>query len=265
MLSNNIYTASNFVFEVKAINKHNQLNIYINDRENLTVFPLKNRRRRLTINRILRKLSEKCKENPKVVGIDLSASEKRASGWAVLIGKRAKTLRLKTDKDLVNETIKMKPDLIAIDAPLSLPKGRDCISDLCQCRKFGITRECERKLRRRGIKIFPCLIKSMQPLTERGIKLRKGFESRGFKVIETYPGAAQDILHIIRKKMSVKELQQGVLNFGLKIENDRQFNRFSDDELDAITSALVGYFYLANEHEAIGSESEGQLIIPKKY
>jgi len=34
------------------------------------------------------------------------------------------------------------------------------------------------------------------------------------------------------------------------------------DEIDALTSALVGYFYLIGMYEAIGNHEEGYLIIP---
>jgi len=34
------------------------------------------------------------------------------------------------------------------------------------------------------------------------------------------------------------------------------------DELDALTSALAGYFYLAGWYEAIGNPAEGYLILP---
>jgi len=34
------------------------------------------------------------------------------------------------------------------------------------------------------------------------------------------------------------------------------------DEIDALTSALVGYFYLIGMYEAIGNDEEGYLIIP---
>jgi predicted RNase H-like nuclease len=34
------------------------------------------------------------------------------------------------------------------------------------------------------------------------------------------------------------------------------------DELDALTSALVGFLYLAGSYEAIGNIDEGYLIIP---
>ena len=35
------------------------------------------------------------------------------------------------------------------------------------------------------------------------------------------------------------------------------------DELDAVTSALVGHFYLADQYEAIGADDEGYMIIPR--
>jgi len=152
---------------------------------------------------------------PRVVGIDLSASEKRRTGWALLEGRFVESKLLKTNKEIIDATVKVKPDLVSIDSPLSLPKGRDCTSDSCECRRFGITRECERVLRSRGIFIFPCLIRSMQGLTERGIRLKEEFENLGFSVVESYPGVAQDILRIIRKKVSVEELKEGLVDFGL--------------------------------------------------
>jgi len=40
----------------------------------------------------------------------------------------------------------------------------------------------------------------MRKLTMRGIKLREIFQSQGFHVIEVYPGGAQDVLGIPRKR-----------------------------------------------------------------
>lgn len=198
---------------------------------------------------------------PKIVGLDLSASEKRETGWTLLEGRFVKTRLVKTTKEIVSATVEAKPDLISIDSPLSLPKGRDCTSDSCECRKFGITRECERILRSRGIFVFPCLLPSMQHLTERGMQLKKDFEDLGFSVIESYPGVAQDILRIVRKKISVEELKQGLIDFGLT--GDFVNRKSTHDELDAITSALVGYFYLTGYYEALGNEEEDYLVIPK--
>jgi uncharacterized protein YprB with RNaseH-like and TPR domain/predicted nuclease with RNAse H fold len=240
--------------------QHSMLELKINKAKPILIDTKKNRTPSKAINHLLVKLRKK-KAYPIVVGIDLSASEKRPTGWALLQGKTVKARLLKTDEEIIDATVEVAPDVISIDSPLSLPKGRDCTRDNCKCRKFGITREAERILRRRGVYVFPSLIRSMQPLTERGIRMKKEFEKRGLSVIESYPGAAQDILRIIRKKVSLEDLKQGLQNVGLAGEFVN--NKNSHDELDAITSALVGYFYLGNEYEALGNEEEGFLIIPK--
>ncbi len=200
---------------------------------------------------------------PVVVGIDLTGSEKRPSGWACLRGNDAEVRRFHTDEDLIAETLSRNPELVSIDSPLSIPKGRHCTSDKCWCRrKYGIARECERELWRRGVRVYPCLLPSMQNLTKRGMRLAREFRSRGLRVIESYPGAAQDILRISRKKTSLEELKAGIRDLGLKGESlEASVNH---DELDAVTSALVGYFFLAKSYEAVGTPEEEFLIIPKK-
>jgi predicted nuclease with RNAse H fold len=102
----------------------------------------------------------------------------------------------------------------------------------------------------------------MQDLTKRGMRLAGEFRSQGLEVIESYPGAAQDILRISRKKTSIEDLNAGIRDLGLK----GQFveDPVNHDELDAVTSALVGYFFLAQSYEGVGTPEEGLLIIPKK-
>lgn len=94
----------------------------------------------------------------------------------------------------------------------------------------------------------------------RGIKLTKIFEEKGFEVIESYPGAAQDILGIPRKKVNLKELEVDLTNLGIQIHSQNQV--IAHDELDALTSSLVGYLYLAGSYEALGNIDEGYLIVP---
>ena len=114
---------------------------------------------------------------------------------------------------------------------------------------------------RRGLRVFPCLLPSMQQLTERGIRLANAFRKRGYRVIESYPGAAQDIMRIPRKRSSLEDLAQGLGAFGIK--GDFRSEQVSHDELDAITSAVVGYFFLTGDYEALGRECEERLIVPK--
>jgi predicted nuclease with RNAse H fold len=241
--------------------QRSMLELRINNSKPILINTRRNRTPSKAIDYLLLRIKKNKKEYPKVVGIDLSASEKRSTGWALMEGKRVQVKLLKTDKEIIETTTGVNPDLVSIDSPLGLPKGRDCTKDSCECRRFGITREAERILRHRGVFIFPSLIRSMQLLTERGIHLRKMFEKRGFPVIESYPGAAQDILRIIRKKVSLEDLKLGLESIGLT--GEFAHNRNSHDELDAITSALVGYFYIAGEYEALGNKEEGYLIIPK--
>lgn len=230
------------------------------DRERVSLGIRKIERPLVTVKNLLAKMLSTT-GIPKVVGIDLRASEIRPTGWALLVGDAAITKIVKTDEEIIRETIQHVPNVISIDSPLGIPFGRCCTKDSCKCRIRGILRECERTLWRRGVRVFPCLLPSMQKLTERGMRLAKEFRERGYKVIESYPGAAQDIMRIPRKKSSLDDLAGGLQAFGIK--GACLTEGCCHDELDAITSAVVGYFYLTGDYEALGNEHEEWLIIPK--
>jgi len=191
----------------------------------------------------------------KILGIDLAGSEKRKTGICILNEElEANSFCLFKDKEILDLIEKEKPDLIAIDAPLSLPKGRKSLN-----KKSKIHfRECDRELLKRGIKFFPITLGPMRKLTARGIKLRKILEKK-YKVIEVYPGATQDILKIPRKQKSMEELKRGLEKQGIKILNKNP----NADELDAITCAFTGFLYLKGKYIAIGNKKEGQIILPK--
>lgn len=190
-----------------------------------------------------------------VLGIDLAGSPKRKTGICILNEKlEADCFCVFEDKEILNLINKIKPKLIAIDAPLSLPKGRKSLK-----RKENIHfRECDRELWRYKIKFFPITLGPMRKLTERGIKLRKILEKK-FKVIEVYPGATQDILKIPRKQKGFEKLKKGLEKLGIKILKENP----NADELDAITAAFTGWLYLKGKCVAIGDKKEGQIIIPK--
>ena len=196
-----------------------------------------------------------------VVGVDLTGSEQRKSGWAAVTGRNLTMDLVASDADLMERTLAAEPFLVSIDSPLSLPAGRLSEFDDDPGRnEYGIVREAERQLRRRGIHVYPALLPSMQRLTRRGVELATRLRKCGVPVIESYPGAAQDILGIPRKKTSLKHLVDGLRRFGydgLSSEAD-----VSHDELDAATSALVGQFMLAGYWEALGSTEEDYMIVP---
>lgn len=200
-------------------------------------------------------------EHAKIIGIDLTGSESRPTGWCTLRGSEAETLRICTDEEMLARVLAERPALISIDSPLSIPFGRSSVEDSDPGREqYGIMRRCERELKRRGINVYPCLLPSMQGLTRRGMRLAERFRAVGVPVIESYPGAAQDIMAIPRKGAGLEYLRQGLADFGIR--GSFVDNPVSHDELDAITSALVGSFFLSGRYEALRGPTEGALIIP---
>ncbi|UPK27023.1 ribonuclease H-like domain-containing protein [Bradyrhizobium sp. 195] len=200
-------------------------------------------------------------EKAKIVGIDLTGAEKRPSGFCVLDGNVAVTSTINSDAEMVSRILAERPALVSIDSPLSLPEGRISVGDDDPGRaEFGIMRRCERELKRRGINVYPALLPSMQRLTERGMRLAEIIRKHGIPVIESYPGAAQDIMGIPRKGAGEKYLKQGLAEFG--IAGPFETETVTHDELDAITSAVVGSFFLSGQFEALRGPTEGALIIP---
>ncbi len=216
------------------------------------------RERRAGLHLLLPKLERRCGRAPTVVGIDLRGTPKNPTGMAVCRGHGVETQILHTDAEILQATIAAEPGIVSIDAPLSLPRGRRSVSDDSPCReKGGIVRDAERVLWSRRIPVYPSLIRHMQGLTRRGIALTAKLRKRGIPVIESYPGAAQDVLGIPRKGVDQALLALGLSEFGFDVPQG-----ITHDELDAITSALVGYVFLAGEYEAIGADDEGHMILP---
>jgi hypothetical protein len=190
-----------------------------------------------------------------VVGIDLAGSPRRDTGVCTLTGESITSCTiLHTDQEIIEYIEKKDPALVAVDAPLNLPPGRKTMED----KNGEHFRPCDRELLRRGIPFFPITLGPMRLLTARGIRLKRVLTSRGYSVIEVYPGAAQDIWNIGRKQNGLSTLSRGLKKCGVK-GLDR---KMSGDELDAITAALVGQLFLRGKAEVIGSLSLGAIIIP---
>jgi histidinol phosphatase-like PHP family hydrolase/predicted nuclease with RNAse H fold/dephospho-CoA kinase len=192
----------------------------------------------------------------RVIGIDLTAGDK-STGVAVLNDCSVETCSLFSDEEILAYVRKHKPKIVSIDSPLGLPGGGDSIDP-----KAGIMRVAEHDLASIGIPAYPSLIDSMENLTLRGIRLRRAIEAfpRAPRVIESYPGAAQDILCIPRKQKSLDLLREGLRRLGL---NGVGLETRSHDEMDAITSAIVGRYFEVGLFEPMGIPSEAQLIVPK--
>ena len=196
-------------------------------------------------------------KHPQVVGIDLAGSPKRNTGICTLKKNRITLCSIiHTDQEILEYIEKANPVLITVDAPLHLPPGRKSIED----KNGEHFRPCDRELLRRGIRFFPITLGPMRLLTKRGIRLEKVLTRRGYRVVEVYPGAAQDLWNISRKQGGLSKLRKGLQRLGIK--GLRQ--KMNGDELDAVTAALVGQWFLNGKAEVLGNFRRGAIVIPSE-
>jgi predicted nuclease with RNAse H fold len=189
-----------------------------------------------------------------IVGLDLAGVERRATGFCVLTEMKAQTSLVYTDEEILWKIEESRTKVVAVDAPLSLPPGRNSIEQ----RTNVHLRECDKELLQKGIRFFPITLGPMRELTERGMCLRRILESKHFTVIEVYPGGAQDILGIPRKQRGLEKLKAGLEKAGIIGLN----NGISDHELDATTCALVGKLFLEGKSVTYGTPEQG-IVMPR--
>ncbi len=198
------------------------------------------------------------------LGIDPTGSERRKSGLAVVDEQlHTDSWVAATDDEILRATLEARPDVVAIDSPLALPKGRCCADPSCACVVHGIVRAADREIARLGYHPFWTLLPSMVPLTLRSIDLKERMEAAGLTVIEVYPGAAQDRLGLPRKHRSLQGLERGLVDLGIRFKDPER--KRVHDELDAATAAYVGFCYLQDSYEAIGPTDEVQIILPQAH
>ena len=192
-----------------------------------------------------------------MVGLDLAGSERRRTGFCTMDQQLScETKVLYAEEEIIKETVAPRPDVVSIDAPLFLPKGRKSL----EIKGPPHLRACDRVLLEMKIKFFPISLGPMRKLTERGMKLRAVFEGSGLSVIESFPGAIQDVLGMPRKQEGLERLRTALLRYGVRGEVARK--DLTGDELDAITCALVGKMFLEGDSRAIGDPEEGLMILP---
>jgi uncharacterized protein len=189
-----------------------------------------------------------------IVGLDLAGVESRPTGYCVLRGMTAETCLRYSDKEIIQGVFQLKPQVVAIDAPLCLPPGRKSIEE----RTSIHLRESDRQLLKMGIKLFPITLGPMRKLTERGIRLKSILEAQKLIVIEAYPGGTQDVLGIPRKQQGLEKLRAGLEKLGIMGLNPGM----SDHELDAVTCAHVGRLFLEGKAVSYGAPNQC-IVMPK--
>jgi len=183
-----------------------------------------------------------------IIGIDLAGMEKNPSGICIIEGDNILLKTSYTDKEIIETVQTSLPELIVIDAPLSLPRGRCCLEKECVCASGGHFRQCEVEIRRYG-PVLPLNFRGMKMLTMRGISLKEKLE--GYTLLETHPRTVQKMLGITDLIQYVKD------RFELDVKP-------SAHELDGFLAALTGLSYLEDCYMELGDPQEGTIILPEK-
>ena len=193
----------------------------------------------------------------RIVGLDLAGSPQRSTGFCLLTrGRYTRTRVLGDDPSILEAVRRSASRLVVVDAPLSLPRGRESLE------RAGPPhlRECDRELHRLGIRFFPVTLGPMRLLTARGLRLKAALESEGIRVFEGYPGGTQDLLGWPRKSEGVSRLQSALRRFGFRGDVARR--RLTHDELDAVSIAWTGQLFLEGRAVEIGDPEEGTMLLP---
>ena len=182
-----------------------------------------------------------------IIGIDLAGKPENPTGWAAWENKKVKASLLYMDNQMLEAITQSKPEVIAVDAPFSLPKS-------------GILRKADREMIKNGYRVFPPRLPAMKTLTMRAMKLNRLIAEKGFKTIEVHPTSTCKALNIPLKDW--EKIQTALTQIGL--EGDLKVRTLTPHEVDAVIAALTAYLYMRNQTEALGDEEEGYIIVPKK-
>lgn len=170
---------------------------------------------------------------------------KNPAGWATWKNREASACQLYADKEIIETTLNNQPSLVAIDAPLSIPKK-------------GLLRGTDREMYKHGYPVFPSLFRTMEKLTKRAIRVTREMKKEGISILEVYPASTRKALEIPSKDW--KETQEIFLQTGLKGDLEKRI--LTKHEINAITAALTGYLYLQGNTELIGNKKEGYIAVP---
>ena len=210
---------------------------------------------------------------PTFLGIDLTSTEAKPSACLGLDSKSQLVYLgfLTKNRDIVALVDFYSPQIIAIDAPLSLPSGLCCLEESCPCQpKFPRkNRQCDQELRQQGIPCYPTSKKTfIKNLIYRGIELKTSIGrevKQAGQVIEVYPFASK--VRLFGKTVPRKTTKQGMSFLKDKLGDilpglKPYLDMFDHDLCDAAVAAYTALLYHQNKVEALGNSREGLIFIP---
>ena len=193
-----------------------------------------------------------------VVGIDLSGVSRSTKGRTAgarlrLDGKpsledvRTFPPGVRTDRVLVEWIASTDPEVVAIDAPLSLPHSVSCVAEACPRCVAGEGEYVARDVDRQAGGMATVMLAA---IAFRGMHIARVLRDRGLWVVETYPGAAYRRWRLV-----------GTDRAGVLTPRVQGFHADSIDECDAVAAALVAADVAEGRAERIVGE-DGEMWVP---
>jgi len=174
------------------------------------------------------------------------------------------------DSEFIKLVDDIKPDLVAIGAPLNLPSGFCCLDQSCDCH-FSVPnrkgRLLELELAKMGISCFYTNKGSIiRELIYRGILLSKTLRDAGHNVIEVYPHATKMLLFgdKVPPKNSAISVSYIIGHLTPLVSGmEEHADDLDRNTCDAIINAYTGQLHAQSDTDVLGDPEEGILVLPK--
>ncbi len=170
---------------------------------------------------------------------------------------------LGTDEEIVARARSLgRRVVVAVNAPLSLPRGRCCLEDDCRCRHDPGTRSraVERLLARERVPTLATAV--IKVLARRGIRLAARLRSTGFQVLEVYPYATLRLLGLPAGGKRSRSGRAAIAAALAPLVPGLDHPDATEHELDAVVCALSADLWLRCRCRLVGDPAEGQMVVP---
>jgi predicted nuclease with RNAse H fold len=198
------------------------------------------------------------------VGIDLAGVPHRETGVAILHDGRLEQLTSAGDDDEILALVALAGEkcTVAINAPLTLPRGRCCLDDDCPCRHEPGTRsrEVERELLRMKVPVLATAL--IKVLARRGYQLVAALRAIGYEPLEVYPFATLRLLDLPASGKRTQLGRRRIHNALQPLVPGLDHPDASEHQLDAVVCAYTAHLWRQGYTRTVGVAEEGQMIIP---
>lgn len=198
------------------------------------------------------------------VGIDLAGVPHRETGVAVLRGGRLELLSTAGSDEEIMAAVALAGEhgTVAVNAPMSLPRGRCCLEDDCPCRHDPGTRSraLERELLHMRVPILATGL--IKVLAWRGLRLAAAIRQTGLEPLEVYPYATLRLLGLPtagkRTQLGRRRIHHALQPLIPGLDHPDA----SEHQLDAVACAYTAYLWRQGLTRTVGDPTEGLMVIP---